>query len=135
MTCLQSRLGRSVLSALVAILVMSAPALAQDYRGKVQGVVTDSSGAALAGVNVTLKNVGTGVDVTRQTNSEGCATRLRRIRVYVLVEATAQKYEQRNVTVQNRGDVTVDANWRSAASPRSSPCRTHPSSSIPPATF
>ena len=111
MTCLQLRLGRSVLSALVAILVMSAPALAQDYRGKVQGVVTDSSGAALAGVNVTLKNVGTGVDVTRQTNSEGrYIFDFVESGVYVLVEATGfKKYEQRNITVQNRGDVTVDA--------------------------
>jgi hypothetical protein len=112
MTCLQSRLGRSVLSALVAILVMSTPALAQDYRAKVQGVVTDSSGAALAGVNVTLKNVGTGVDVTRQTNSEGrYIFDFVESGVYaVLVEATGfKKYEQRNITVQNRGDVTVDA--------------------------
>jgi Carboxypeptidase regulatory-like domain len=112
MTCLQSRLGRSVLSALVAILVMSAPALAQDYRGKVQGVVTDSSGAALPGANVTLKNVGTGVDVTRQTNSEGrYIFDFVESGVYaVLVEAAGfKKYEQRNVTVQNRGDVTVDA--------------------------
>src|SRR5215510_12256342 len=112
MTTLQSRLARGVLVALVAIFVMSAPARAQDYRGKVQGVVTDASGGALAGAKVTLKNVGTGVDVTRQTNSEGryifdfvesC--------VYtVLVNATGfKKYEHRNVTLQNRGDVTVDA--------------------------
>jgi hypothetical protein len=120
MTCLQSRLGRSVLSALVAILVMSAPALAQDYRGKVQGVVTDSSGAALPGANVTLKNVGTGVDVTRQTNSEGrYIFDFVESGVYaVLVEATGfKKYEQRNVTVQNRGDVTVDARAGKAFGP------------------
>ena len=112
MTSLQLRLGRRVLSALVAILVMSSPALAQDYRGKVQGVVTDSSGAALAGVNVMLKNVGTGVDVTRQTNSEGrYIFDFVESGVYaVFVEATGfKKYEQRNITVQNRGDVTVDA--------------------------
>jgi hypothetical protein len=112
MTSLQSRLCRGVLSALGVILIMSALTYAQDYRGKVQGVVTDSSGAALAGVNVTLRNVGTGVEVNRQTNSEG-----RYIFDFVesglyavLVEATGfKKYEQRNVTVQNRGDVTVDA--------------------------
>ncbi len=33
MTILQSRIARGVLVALVAILVMSAPARAQDYRG------------------------------------------------------------------------------------------------------
>jgi len=71
MTSLQSRFWRSVLSALAAILVMSALTQAQDYRGKVQGVVTDASNGALAGAKVTLKNVGTGVEVTRQTNAEG----------------------------------------------------------------
>src|SRR5687767_3963325 len=112
MTSLQSRFGRSVLTALIAILVISTTARAQDYRGKVQGAVTDASGAALAGVAVTLRNVGTGVEVTRQTNSEGrYIFDFVESGVYtVLVEATGfKKYEQRNVTVQNRGDVTVDA--------------------------
>jgi hypothetical protein len=112
MTTLQSRLGRGVLIALVATFVLSAQALAQDYRGKVQGAVTDASGGALAGVKVTLKNVGTGVEVTRQTNSEGrYIFDFVESGVYaVLVEATGfKKYEQRNVIVQNRGDVTVDA--------------------------
>lgn len=112
MTSLQSRLGRGVLSALTVILVMSSLTRAQDYRGKVQGVVTDTSNAALAGANVTLRNVGTGVEVTRQTNSEGrYIFDFVESGVYtVLVEATGfKKYEQRNITVQNRGDVTVDA--------------------------
>jgi hypothetical protein len=112
MTTLQSRLGRGVLVALVAILVMSAQALAQDYRGKVQGAVTDASGSAVAGVSVMLKNVGTGVEVKRQTNSEGrYIFDFVESGVYaVVVEATGfKKYEQRNVIVQNRGDVTVDA--------------------------
>jgi carboxypeptidase family protein len=91
---------------------MSSLARAQDYRGKVQGAITDSSSGALAGVTVTLRNDGTGVQVTRQTNSEGrYIFDFVESGVYtVLVEATGfKKYEQRNVTVQNRGDVTVDA--------------------------
>src|SRR5262247_249797 len=110
MTSLQSRFGRGVLSALVALLVMSAPTHAQDYRGKVQGVVTDASNAALAGANVTLKNVGTGVEVTRQTNSEGryVFDFVESGAYSIIVEATGfKKYEQRNITDQNRGDVTV----------------------------
>jgi hypothetical protein len=112
MTSLQSRLWRGVLSALSAVLIMSSLARAQDYRGKVQGAVTDSSSGALAGVTVTLRNDGTGVQVTRQTNSEGrYIFDFVESGVYtVLVEATGfKKYQQRNVTVQNRGDVTVDA--------------------------
>src|SRR5262245_26754341 len=112
MTTLQSRIGRGVLIALVAILVISAPAHAQDYRGKVQGVVSDASNAALPGVSVTLRNIGTGVEVTRQTNSEGrYIFDFVESGVYsILVQATGfKKYEQQNITVQNRGDVTVDA--------------------------
>src|SRR5262245_9728178 len=112
MTTLQSRLTRGVLVALVAIFVMSAPARAQDYRGKVQGVVTDASGGALAGANVTLRNVGTGVAVTRIANEEGrFIFEFVESGVYtVIVEAQGfKKFEQRNVPVQNRGDVTVDA--------------------------
>src|SRR5262245_37840453 len=108
----QSRIGRSVLSALIVLLAMFAPARAQDYRGKVQGLVTDSSNAALAGASVTLRNVGTGVEVTRQTNAEGhYIFDFVESGVYtVIVQATGfKKYEQRNITVQNRGDVTVDA--------------------------
>src|SRR5215468_2831710 len=112
MTSLQSRFGRSVMSSLALLIVMSALALAQDYRGKVQGVVTDASNAALAGANVTLRNDGTGVEVTRQTNAEGrYVFDFVESGVYtVFVQATGfKKYEQRNITVQNRGDVTVDA--------------------------
>ncbi len=108
----QSRFGRSVLCALAALLVISAPAWAQDYRGKVQGVVTDTSNAAIAGANVTLRNVGPGVEVTRQTNGEGhYIFDFVESGVYsVIVQATGfKKHEQRNITVQNRGDVTVDA--------------------------
>jgi hypothetical protein len=112
MTSLQSRFGRGVLSALAALIVMSALTHAQDYRGKVQGVVTDTSSAALAGVKVTLRNDGTAVEVMRQTNSEGrYIFDFVESGVYtVIVEATGfKKFEQRGFTVQNRGDVTVDA--------------------------
>src|SRR5215813_13165773 len=112
MTSLQSRFGRSVMSSLALLIVMSALALAQDYRGKVQGVVTDTSNAALAGASVTLRNDGTGVEVTRQTNSEGrYIFDFVESGVYtVIVQATGfKKFEQRGFTVQNRGDVTVDA--------------------------
>src|SRR5213593_3643057 len=71
MTSLQSRMGRSVWAALVVILVMSPLTRAQDYRAKVQGIFTDASQAALPGAKVMLKNVDTGVEVTRKTNEEG----------------------------------------------------------------
>ena len=56
---------------LALLLAFALPAAAQDYRARVQGVVADSSGGALPGVNVTLKNDNTGVEVVRQTDAEG----------------------------------------------------------------
>jgi hypothetical protein len=48
------------------------PALqAQEYRGRIQGIVADASQAVVAGATVTLLNVNTGVRATRQTNATG----------------------------------------------------------------
>jgi hypothetical protein len=46
-------------------------AAAQDYRGKVQGYCKDENGGAIVGATVVLRNVKTGVEVTRQADSEG----------------------------------------------------------------
>src|SRR5262249_52132958 len=112
MTSLQSRWGRSILSALAVLLIVSALTRAQDYRGKVQRVVTDASHAALAGAKVRLRNVGTGVEVTRQTNGEGLYIFdfVESGTYTIVVEAQGfKKFEQRNILVQNRGDITVNA--------------------------
>ncbi|MFL6208675.1 MAG: carboxypeptidase regulatory-like domain-containing protein [Pyrinomonadaceae bacterium] len=84
---------------------------AQDYRGKVQGTVTDEAGAAIPGTNVVLHNNETGVEVTRQTSEDGhyIFDFVDPGNYTVIVEQTGfKKAEQKNVTVQQRGDVTVD---------------------------
>src|SRR5262245_31433216 len=43
----------------------------QEFRGRIQGLVTDSSGAPVPGVAVALKNTETGVEATRATNEQG----------------------------------------------------------------
>ena len=101
-------LSFGVLALLVAFAL---PAVAQDYRARVQGVVADSSGGALPGVNVTLKNDNTGVEVVRQTDAEGRY-------LFDFVEPGAysvtaelegfKKAEQKNVRVAQRGDVTAN---------------------------
>lgn len=94
------------------LLSCASVVIAQDYRAKVQGVITDSNKAALAGAKVTLKNVGTGIEVTRQTNADGnYVFDFVESGIYsVTVEAQGfKKFEQRNITVQNRGDITVNA--------------------------
>ena len=52
--------------AALMLLTMFSFATAQDYRGKVQGLVTDENGAAVPGAHVALRNIATGVEQSRQ---------------------------------------------------------------------
>jgi len=96
---------------LAALAVWPVAGRAQDYRARVQGAVVDESHGALPGVTVTLRNDATGVAVVRPTNQEG-----RYIFDFIdpgtyTIVAELQGFksvEQKNVSVQQRGDVTVD---------------------------
>src|SRR5687767_7999228 len=57
----------------VALFTLFAPpdAAAQDPRGTLNGVVSDSSGAVMPGVTVLVKNTQTGVQQQTVTNEEG----------------------------------------------------------------
>ena len=60
--------------AFFAMLPVLCPvASAQDYRGSVQGVVTDQTQAAVAEATVVLRNVGTNIEATKQTDAHGLA--------------------------------------------------------------
>ena len=95
----------------VACLLVMIPLPAQDSRAKVQGTVSDSSGAVVVGASVALINAETGIRVTQVTGTTG---------VYLFdfvlpstytiqVEMTGfRTLVQKNVLVQARGDVTVD---------------------------
>ncbi len=83
----------------------------QDYRAKVQGNVTDSSQAVIAGARVVLRNVETGVEVVRQSGTSGqYLFDFVDPGTYTLVcEHTGfQKYIQENLTVRVRGDMTLN---------------------------
>lgn len=94
----------------LAILLICAVS-AQDYRGKVQGVVTDSSQASVAGAKVVLANTATGVETVRLSSATGQY-------MFDFVEPGAYnivveqagfgRFIQRDVVVQVRGDVTVN---------------------------
>ncbi len=59
----------------VAVLSLSIPLTAQRAdRSVITGVVTDSSGAAVVGANVKIKNEGTGVETPLTTNAAGAYT-------------------------------------------------------------
>jgi hypothetical protein len=100
------------ISAVIALLLLAAAAgMAQEFRGRIQGVVVDESGGAAPGVSVVLLNTGTGVAVTRSTNELG-----RYVFDYIdpgtyslTAELTGfKKWVQSNILMQQRGDVTVD---------------------------
>jgi len=108
MTSLNYRFGIAVI-ALLFLMVSSVAA--QDYRGKVQGSVTDEAGAAVPGASVVLRNTQTGVDVTRQSDGDGhyIFDFVEPGQYIVVVEQTGfKKAVQENVIVRNRADITVD---------------------------
>jgi len=53
------------------LLLWGSVTQAQTFRGTILGVVTDSSGAAIAGAKVTVRNVDTGVERTTETQADG----------------------------------------------------------------
>jgi hypothetical protein len=59
------------LLALIALLMSTWPAAAQQGRGAMQGTITDQSGAAVADATVTVRNVGTNQPFTTTSNAEG----------------------------------------------------------------
>lgn len=98
--------------AVIAFGFLMAPSLsAQDYRGKVQGTVTDQAGGAVPGANVVLRNLQTGADVSRQSDDDGhyIFDFVEPGQYIVVVEQTGfKKAVQENVIVRNRADITVD---------------------------
>ena len=102
------RLHRSAIRVATAIALLSLlcfAALAQSYRGRVQGIVTDPSRAVIINANVTLLNVATGIKATRQSSETGLYLfDMVEPGIYtVTVEATGfGKFTQENITVQMR---------------------------------
>src|SRR3954447_7512060 len=96
---------------LSAIAVCFSCLFAQDYRARIQGLVTDSSNAVVAGARLTLQNNGTGIATVRETSANG-------VYLFDNVEpgtytvsaelAGFSKQVHENVLVQTRGDVSVN---------------------------
>ena len=102
----------------IVVALFATPILAQEYRGRVQGSLTDETQLAVPGAQVTLRNDATGVSVMRVTGPEG-----RYLFDYVdpgTYTLTAElsgfaTVVQRNVLVQARGDVTADVMMKIAS--------------------
>src|ERR1041384_3336679 len=88
------------------------PLFSQDVRARVQGLVTDSTQAIIVGAQVVLINEGTNVSAAARTNNTG-----QYLFDFVIagnysltVEMRGfRKFAKKNIVVQSRGDVTVDA--------------------------
>ena len=97
----------------IALLALGAVAAsAQDYRARVQGLVTDSSQAVVPGVRVILRNNDTGIEAARITRETGqyLFDFVEPGTYTVLIEHPGfSRFTQENVPVQVRGDVTVNA--------------------------
>src|SRR5262249_15487317 len=99
-------------TALSLFALLAALLSAQDYRGRIQGVVRDSSSAVVAGATVTLHNVNTGISTVRKTGEIGHY-------IFDLVEpgsyritveaAGFTRFVQENIPLASHGDITVDA--------------------------
>ena len=92
-------------------LVLAAIMSAQDFRARLQGIVTDSSDAAVSGATVTLRNNGTGITATRTSGPNG-AYLFDNVEpgTYTVSSEFAgfSRAVQENVLVQTRADVTTN---------------------------
>ena len=97
--------------ALMLFLAFAAISSAQDIRARLQGLVTDQSNAAVVGAKVTLRNVNTGVETSRETNQFGQyvfdAVIAGTYSVTIEMQGFA-KFVQENVLVETRADITVN---------------------------
>ncbi len=103
-------LSRSVFLALIAFLAVAL--LGQDTRGKVQGIIKDSSGAVIADALVVLLNNDTGVRTLQHSNASGQYLFEAVIPGMYSVEVDLpgfRSFVQKNVLVEALGDVTVNA--------------------------
>ncbi|MGB8673189.1 MAG: TonB-dependent receptor, partial [Candidatus Acidiferrales bacterium] len=97
--------------ALACFLVFSAPAFAQSTFGTVTGTITDSSGAAIPGTQVTLTNTATATKVMQTTGSDGLYTFVNVIPGDYRLDAEKSGFKHFTrdpVVVQVQQDVRID---------------------------
>ena len=102
---------RFCLATLAVLLLTASFVVAQDYRGKVQGSVSDENGGAIPGAQVVLRNIKTGVEATRAADDNGhyIFDFVEPGEYIVVIEQTGfKKAIQENVIVRVRSDLTVD---------------------------
>ena len=87
------------------------PLAAQDYRAKIQGIITDATDATIPGAKVTIRNVNTGIQTSRETGANGAYLFDNVEPGTYAVTAELQGFsrqQKENILVQTRADVTVN---------------------------
>ncbi len=100
-----------LLAFFLSVLVCALAVPAQEYRARVQGVVSDPSVLVVTNARVTLLNQQTGVSLSAETDAQGrYVFNLVNPGTYTLrVESAGfESFEQQNIPVQVRGDITID---------------------------
>src|SRR5215471_20666511 len=108
-----SVISKSWVAVILLFSALAVSVMAQEYRGRVQGIVADPSQAAIANATVTLRNVNTGVESVRQADAAGhyLFDFVQPGTYSVAIQAAGfQRFVQENITVLTGGDVTVNAN-------------------------
>jgi Carboxypeptidase regulatory-like domain len=107
---LRRRASASRWTFVFCVLLISALASAQSFRGSIRGQVRDASGALLAGAKITVKNLGTGLTRGTQTGSDGSyvLAELPAGEYVVTAEATGLSPVAQNVVVNVGLDTTAD---------------------------
>src|SRR5690349_15457114 len=103
---------------LLLFLVCLTALFAQDYRARVQGIVTDSTDAVIPGAKVTLTNNGTGIVTVREAGPNGSFLfdNVEPGTYTVMAELEGfTKQVQENLLVQTRADVTANFSLKPGA--------------------
>ncbi|HEV2418111.1 MAG TPA: TonB-dependent receptor [Terriglobia bacterium] len=112
MTSYRKQVQIFVFLLMMALAALAPCAFGQATYGNIIGTVTDSTGAAVPGVQVSIKNVATGVVVTAETNDSGNYTAPNLLPgTYTLnfSKRGFQSFSQQNVTVAVGTSSRVDA--------------------------
>ena len=107
---MKSKISKAIFTAFVLALGLAINVTAQTETARVQGTVTDSAGASLAGATVKLTNSATSREVTAQSSSDGTYTILSLQPGKYQVEVTQSNFKttKQEITLEVAQNATLD---------------------------
>jgi len=105
------RLSKKLWVLLASAMLLAAPMLGQTFFGSIVGTVSDSAGAVMPGVTVTLTNNGTGAVQTAATSGEGNYRFVNLVPGVYRIDAEQtgfRRYTRDNIRVEVEGAVRLE---------------------------